>query len=53
VPFVRVTFPRAWLAAGVTILGERVVKGADNARVASQTLCRVTEADAEAWGGLR
>jgi len=50
VPFVRATFPRAWLVAGVTILGERVVKGPNSARVASQTLCRISEADAAAWG---
>jgi len=50
VPFVRATFPRAWLVAGVTILGERVVRGPDNVRVASQTLCRITAADAGAWG---
>jgi len=53
VPFVRATFPRAWLVAGVTILGERAVKGPDNARVASQTLCRIAEADAAAWEGAQ
>jgi len=53
VPFVRATFPRAWLVAGVTILGERVVKGPDNVRVASQTLCSITAADAAGWGGAQ
>jgi len=53
VSFVRATFPRAWLVAGVTILGERVVKGPDNVRVASQTLCRITAADAAAWGRVQ
>jgi len=53
VPFVRATFPRAWLLAGVTILGERVVKGPDNVRVASQTLCSITAADAAGWARLQ
>jgi len=53
VPFVRATFPRAWLVAGVTILGERVVKGPDHGRVASQTLCRITAADAAGWARLQ
>jgi hypothetical protein len=49
VPFVRVTFPRAWLVANTTILGERTVALSSKDRVTSQTTCRITEADAVQW----
>jgi hypothetical protein len=49
VPFVRVSFPRAWLVAGTTILGERTVSLSARDRVTSQTTCRITVADADQW----
>ena len=49
VPFVPVRFPQAWLVAGTTILGERMVAVTDKDRVTSQTTCRITEADAAQW----
>ena len=48
-PFVRVTFPRAWLVAGTAILGERSVALSARDKVTSQTTCRITEADAAQW----
>lgn len=47
--FVRAIFPRAWLTAGATILGERMAVGPDGTRVTSQTRCAITEADAAQW----
>jgi hypothetical protein len=49
VPFVRVSFPRAWLVAGTTILGERSVTLSARDRVTSQTTCRISAADADQW----
>lgn len=49
VPFVRVRFPKAWLVAGTTVLGERTVAISDKDRITSQTTCHITEADAAQW----
>jgi hypothetical protein len=49
VPFVRVTFPRAWLIGGTTILAERTVVLSAKDRVTSETTCRITEGDAAQW----
>lgn len=49
VPFVRARFPKTWLVAGTTILGERTVALSATDRVTSQTTCRITAADAEQW----
>lgn len=48
-PFVRVSFPHAWLVAGTTILGERSVALSPRDRVTSQTTCRITAVDADQW----
>jgi hypothetical protein len=49
VPFIRVSFPRAWLVAGTTILGERTVSLSARDRVTSQTTCRISVAEADRW----
>jgi hypothetical protein len=47
--FARAVFPRAWLVAGATILGERMVVAPNGTRVTSQTRCAITETDAAQW----
>lgn len=47
--FVRSSFPRAALAAGVEILGERMATATTGERITTQTRCRITEADANNW----
>jgi hypothetical protein len=47
--FVRAVFPRDWVIAGTTILGERMVLAPNGTRVTSQTRCAITEADAAQW----
>jgi hypothetical protein len=47
--FARAVFPKDWLVAGATILGERMVVAPNGTRVTSQTRCAITEADAAQW----
>jgi hypothetical protein len=47
--FVRAIFPRDWVVAGATILGERMVVAPSGTKVTSQTRCAITEADAAQW----
>jgi hypothetical protein len=47
--FARAVFPRDWLVAGVTILGERMVVAPNSSKVTCQTRCAITEADAAQW----
>lgn len=47
--FVSAVFPRDWVVAGATILGERMVVAPNGNRVTSQTRCAITEADAAQW----
>jgi hypothetical protein len=47
--FIRVTYPRDALQAGVDIVAERTAVAADGEKVTSQTRCRIREADVAAW----
>jgi len=47
--FVRAIFPRDWVVAGATILGERMVVAPDGTKVTSQTRCAITASDAAQW----
>lgn len=47
--FVTAVFPRDWVIAGATILGERMVVVPNGTRVTSQTRCAITETDAAQW----
>lgn len=47
--FVRAIFPRDWVVAGVTILGERMVVAPGGAKVTSQTRCAITANDVAQW----
>jgi hypothetical protein len=47
--FVRAIFPRDWVVAGATILGERMVVAPSGAKVTSQTRCAISANDAAQW----
>jgi hypothetical protein len=47
--FIRVTYPRDALQAGVDVVAERTAVAADGERVTSQTRCRIREEDAVRW----
>lgn len=48
-PFVKATFPRTWVTAGVTVVAERAVRLPDGESVIAQSTCRITDADAIRW----
>ncbi|HKW02277.1 MAG TPA: hypothetical protein VJN96_20815 [Vicinamibacterales bacterium] len=45
----RAIFPRDWVVAGATILGEQTVVVPGGAKVTSQTRCGSTASDAAQW----
>jgi hypothetical protein len=47
--FVRVTYPRDVLKAGVDVVAERTAVALNGDKVTSQTRCRITDADAAKW----
>ena len=47
--FVRVTYPRDVLQAGVDIVAQRTATATNGEQIVSQTRCRITEADAAEW----
>jgi hypothetical protein len=48
-PFVRVTYPRRALVAGVDVVAQRTATATDGQQVVSETRCRITEEIAKQW----
>jgi hypothetical protein len=47
--YLRALFPKQWLVAGTTILGERKAKTPSGGTLSAQTRCQITAADAAKW----
>jgi hypothetical protein len=47
--YFRAVFPKQWLVAGTTILGERRAKSPSGGNISTQTRCQITAVDAAKW----